>query len=55
MRKGDREKGVDTESKRGKKKKASVAVATETCRVCGSKRGERESNVGGHESVGKGI
>lgn len=40
MRKGDREKGVDTESKR--EKKASVAVATETCRVCGSNRGKRE-------------
>lgn len=46
MREGDREKGGDTgrerESEGGREKKASVALATETCRVWWSKRGERE-------------
>lgn len=47
MREGDREKGGDTGRERervreGGEKKASVALATETCRVWWSKRGERE-------------
>lgn len=57
MREGDREKGGDTGRERervreGGEKKASVALATETCRVWWSKRGER-ATWGGQETVGK--